>query len=226
MAEEKDQPILDVQEAYGKTEQYIIENSKSLSIIAGAIIALVGGYFAWKYLYVADLEESARKEMFKAEQYFEQDSLNQAVNGSVQYKGFVAIADEYGVTPTGNLAQYYAGICFLKKGEYEKAIEHLSEFNSKDEMVGPLATGAIGDAHMELGHTEDAVSYYLKAAEQSKNNFTSPIYLKKAALAYEEKGEYENAVKVYERIKNDFSETPEARDMDKYIARAKAMGGV
>ena len=225
MAEEKDQPILDVQEAYGKTEQYIIENSKSLSIIAGAIVLLVGGYFAWKYLYVADLEESAKKEMFKAEQYFEQDSLNLAVNGNGQQKGFLAIADEYGVTPTGNLAQYYAGICFLKTGEYEKAIEHLGEFSSKDEMVGPLATGAIGDAHMELGHTDEAVSYYLKAAEQSKNNFTSPIYLKKAAMAYEEKGEYDNAVKVYERIKNDFTETSEARDMDKYIARAKDMGG-
>ena len=134
MASEKDETIIDVEKAYSRIEQYIIDNQKSLSIIVAAIVVLVGGFFAWKYLYVAEQEKTANAEMFYAEKYFEQDSLDYALNGNNEHKGFIQIADEYGITKAGNLAEYYAGICYLKKGEYENAIEHLSAFDSDDQI--------------------------------------------------------------------------------------------
>ncbi|MBL7893605.1 MAG: tetratricopeptide repeat protein [Bacteroidia bacterium] len=226
MAEEtKDEPIIDVQEAYSKTEQYIEENKQSLSIILGVIVALVGIYVAWKYWYVAGQEKEAQKELFMSETYFEKDSLNQAINGDGQSIGFAGIVDQYGVTPSGNLAEYYLGVGYLKKGEYEKAIEHLKEFDSDDQMVAPIAIGAIGDCYVELSKVEEGISFYLKAAEHSKNKFTSPIYLKKAGLAYESLNNYKDAIKVYERIKTDFEKSTEAKDIDKFIARAKALAG-
>lgn len=222
MAEVKDEPILDVQETYSKLEKYIIENQRSLTIIIGTIVALVGGYVGYKYWYVASLEEEAQKEMYIAEGYFERDSLDLAINGNGTNKGFLQIADEYSAAPSGNLAHYYLGLAYLKKGEFENAIEHLSDFSSDDQIIGPIAVGAIGDAHMELGHTDEAVSYYLKASEKSKNSFTSPIFLKKAGIAYEEKGNYADAIKIYERIKADYTESDQGKEMDKYIARAQA----
>ncbi len=222
----KDEPIVDVENALGKTELYIEQNKKSLMIIAGAIVALVGGYFAYKYWYVAGEETKAQAEMFKAEQFFEQDSLDKAINGDGIALGFAQIVEEYGITPSGNLAEYYLGISYLKKGQFEDAIEHLQAFDGKDQMVAPIATGAMGDAHMELGRADEAITFYLKAAEQNGNKFTTPIYLKKAALANEEKGNYADAVKLYERIKTEFSETAEGREMEKYIARAKALGNL
>lgn len=218
-----DEPILDVQETYSKIEQYIEDNKTNLSIIVGVIVVVVGGFFAWKYLYVADLETEAQKKLFYAENYFERDSLNLAINGDGQNAGLVEIVNDYGVTKAGNLAEYYLGMSYLKKGEYENAIEHLNNFESDDHIVGPMATGAIGDAHMELGQLDDAASYYLKAAEKESNSFTSPIFLKKAGIAYEEKQDYENAAKIYERIKNEFPKTDEGKSIDKYIARAKAL---
>lgn len=222
----KDEPIVDVGNALGKTELYIEQNKKSLMIIAGAIVALVGGYFAYKYWYVAGEETKAQTEMFKAEQFFEQDSLDKAINGDGIALGFAQITEEYGITPSGNLAEYYLGISYLKKGQFEDAIEHLQAFDGKDQIVAPVATGAIGDAHMELGRADEAITFYLKAAEQNGNKFTTPIYLKKAALANEEKGNYADAVKLYERIKVEFSETAEGREMEKYIARAKVLGNL
>ena len=222
----EDEPIVDVAEAFSKTELYIEQNKKSLMIIAGVIIVLVGGYFAYKYWYVAGEETKARTEMFKAEQYFEKDSLNKAINGDAASSGFLKIADDYSITPSGNLAEYYLGMCYLKQGKFEDAIEHLKSFSSKDQIVAPLATAAIGDANMELGKTDDAIIYYLKAAEQNPNNFDTPICLKKAAMANEEKGNYADAVKIYERIKNEYPETTEGREVEKYIARAKTLGNL
>jgi tetratricopeptide (TPR) repeat protein len=229
MAEQiTDEPVLNVEEAFSKTELYIENNKKSLSIIALAVVALVGGYFAYKYWYVAGEETTARKEMYKAEAFFEKDSLDKAINGdpATNALGFAQIADDYGITPSGNLAEYYLGICYLKKGQYEQAIEHLEDFNSKDQIVAPIATGAIGDAKLELGQVDEAITYYLKAAEQNNNKFTTPIYLKKAALANEDRGAYADAVKLYERIKNEFNETQEGREIEKYIAHAKALGNL
>jgi tetratricopeptide (TPR) repeat protein len=228
MAKEiNDEPILDVEQAFSRTELYIEQNKKSLLIIFGVIVVLVGGYFAYKLWYVAGEETAARTEMFKAEAYFGQDSLNLAMNGDNKgAKGFIDIVDEYSITPSGNLAEYYLGICYLKKGQFEDAITHLEEFDGKDEMVGPLATAAIGDANMELGKVDEAITYYLKAAEQNNNNFDTPICLKKAAMAYEDKQNYADAIKIYERIKNEFSETLEGKEMDKYISRAKVLGNL
>jgi tetratricopeptide (TPR) repeat protein len=223
----KDAPIVDVEEAFSKTELFLENNKKSLAIIIGAIVVLVGGYFAYKYWYVAGEETKAQAEMFRAEQYFEKDSLEKAMNGDGNLvMGFTQIADDYSITPSGNLAEYYLGMCLLKKGQFDDAIKHLEAFDGKDQIVGPIATGAIGDANLELGKTEEAISFYLKAAEQNNNNFTTPVYLKKAAMANEDKGNYADAVKIYERIKNEFPETMEGKDMEKYIARAKTLGNI
>ncbi|MCW3104317.1 MAG: hypothetical protein JWO09_2757 [Bacteroidetes bacterium] len=223
----KDAPIVDVEEAFSKTELFLENNKKSLAIIIGAIAVLVGGYFAYKYWYVAGEEAKAQTEMFKAEQYFEKDSLEKAMNGDGNMAlGFAQIVEDYSITPSGNLAEYYLGMCLLKKGQYEEAITHLEAFDGKDQIVGPIATGAIGDANLELGKTEEAISFYLKAAEQNSNHFTTPIYLKKAAMANEDKGNYADAVKIYERIQNEFPETMEGKDMEKYIARAKTLGNI
>jgi len=57
--------------------------------------------------------------MFMAQKYFEQDSIRKALNGDGQYLGFLAIIDEYGMTKSSNLSHYYAGMCYLKLGQFE-----------------------------------------------------------------------------------------------------------
>mgnify|MGYP001380809959 CR=1 FL=1 len=142
------------------------------------------------------------------------------VNGEY---GLLDIIDEYSSTDAGNLANYYAGISFLNMGDNESAIDYLSKFSSDDEVVSSIALGSMGDAYMNLGDSDQAIYYYEKAANNSENNFTAPIYLKKAALAHEKNGNYSDALAHYEKIKVDYSETKEAADIDKYITRASLM---
>jgi tetratricopeptide (TPR) repeat protein len=212
-----------VENVLSKTEKYIEENQKSLTIIVLVIALITGAYLGYKKLYLAPREQEAQSEMYVAEQYFEADSFLLALEGDGSYMGFIDIIDEYGITKCANLANYYAGICYFKLGEYEDAIQCLKNFESDDIMVATVALGAIGDAYVELGELETAVEFYMKAADRKKNDFTSALFLKKAGIVYEELGDYKKALEVYEKIETHFPKSEESRDIEKYITRAKLM---
>ncbi len=211
-----------VEEALSKSERFIEKNQKILTIIIGAAVVIVLGIFAFQKLYIAPREKAAQGQMFMAQQYFEQDSLRKALDGDGQNLGFLDIIDEYGMTKSANLAKYYTGIIYLKQGKFEDAITYLKKFSSKDEFVGPMAEGGIGDAYMELGEKDKAVEYYLKASEKQDNDLTTPLYMMRAAFVYEDLGKFDKAVELYEKIQKEHTKSTEARDIDKYIEQAKA----
>ena len=67
------------------------------------------------------------------------DSLNWALNGDGNNVGFLKIIDKYSGTPAGNLAHYYAGVCYLKKGDFSNAEKQLRAFDGKGSMVTNFA---------------------------------------------------------------------------------------
>jgi tetratricopeptide (TPR) repeat protein len=223
MAHVKEEHDLDINETINKAEGYVQENKKSLGIIFGGVLLVIAGYFIYTNLIVAPQEKDAEKDMFAAEGYFALDSVKLALNGDGNKMGFLQIIDNYGSSQSANLAHYYAGICYLKSGEYEKAIDYLSKYDAEDDVTGALALGGIGDANLELGKKDDALKYYKKAIDWDKNQFTSCIYMMKAAMVYELNNDYKSASELYEKIKKDFPNSTEAREVDRYIARAQAM---
>lgn len=212
----------EIAESIDKVEHYVHDNKKSLSIIGGTILLVVLGYFGYNQFIVKPQEEAAREDMFMAEQYFGMDSINLAIAGDGSYPGFEEIVENYGSSPSGNLAQYYLGMSYLKKGEYEKAIESLKNYDAEDDITGALALGAIGGAYMELGNLDESISFYKKASGWDANNFTCPLFLKKTAFAYEQKKDFTAALDLYNQIKKDYPMSTEARDIEKYIGRAES----
>lgn len=209
--------------ALTRSEQFIEQNQKSLTIIVVSILAIVAIYFGYKRYYLEPKEDEARSQIFQAEYSFEKDSFRLALYGNENDLGFIDIAENYGMTKTGNLANYYAGICLRELGEYEKAIDYLKKFDAGDELVTPVAYGAIGDCYVELGNLEKGISFYLKAAEYSDNSFTSPIFYKKAGFIFEELKKYEKAIELYETIRKEYPKSNEARNIKKDIARIQTL---
>jgi tetratricopeptide (TPR) repeat protein len=164
--------------------------------------------------------------MFIAERFFEKDSFNIALNGSGSYPGFLEIIDEYGFTKSANLAHYYAGMCYKNIGKNEEAIEYLKKFDSNDKMIAPIALGAIGDCYANLGEVGEAVKFYKRAAKKEKNDFTSPLYYMRAAILLEQNNEFKNALDILETIKNNYYNTEEGRNIEKYITRVKIKGNL
>ena len=134
-----------------------------------------------------------------------------------------AIIDQYGNTKPGNLAKAYAGICYAKLGQYDQALENLKSFDASDDMISPAIIGLIGDCYVNMDNAKEGVTYFEKAANAADNEVISPIYLKKAGIAYESMQQYNDAVKVYTQIKEKYFNSMEAADIDKYIARATAL---
>jgi tetratricopeptide (TPR) repeat protein len=225
MAKKKDnteERIVAVEEALSSSEQFIEKNQQILTYIVGGIIVIILAFFGYKKYVMAPKEKAAEVAIYNAQYYFDQDSLDLALEGDGVNSGFLEIIDDYGSTKEGNLAKYYAGICYLNKGEYETAIDYLKKFSSDDQVLSGMALGAIGDSYMQMGDADKAADYYVKAANINKNDFVTPAFLVKAGWSYEIMGNWQKALDTYEGIKKDFPKAKEARDMDKYIARAKA----
>lgn len=213
--------IESVESALTRTEQFIEDNQKIIIRIVTGVLLLVVIFIGSKRFYFLPLQEEANGQMFVAEQYFETDSFTLALYGDGNYSGFLQIIDDYGITKAANLSRYYAGISFLRLGQYDDAIDYLKKFKSQDKMVAPIASGAIGDAYVELGELKEGLNYYLKAASQSENNFTTPMFLMKAGLLYENLEEQARALELYEQIRREYPDYSRRNNIEKYITRSR-----
>lgn len=218
-------------EKASKTEEWVAKNQKYIYIIIAVVALAVLGSLAYKEFISKPKEIEASNEMYQAQMYFEQalnaqqkDSLfNLSLNGGMGKYGFLDIIDNYGGTDAANNSRYYAGIAYMHLGNYKEAITHLDKYKSKDEVVGPIAKGNIGDAFAELNQLEDALEYYKQAASLSNNEFTAPKYLLKAAVVALELNKGKEALSLLNKIKSDYPESNEASQIDVFIGMAEAM---
>jgi tetratricopeptide (TPR) repeat protein len=217
-------------ETASKTEEFIAKNQNIILSIVGGIALITAGYLLYNKFVSGPKQNEAASDMFQAQQYFKQavegtvanDSLyNLALNGGEGKQGFLDIIESNGSTDAGNLAQYYAGMAFLNTKQFQKAIDHLSQFKSDDAFTNAIAIGAIGDANAELKKPEQALEFYIKAAESAKNEMTTPRFLLKAGQTAMTLGKKADALKYFTEIKDNFDTAPEAQNIDALIGMAQ-----
>lgn len=221
MAEEKD---INLGEQLSTLEDKFEHYKKPIYISLIALAVIIGGYFGYNELVVKPRNEKAKANFWKAEyMLLNNEDYETAIYGDSTgtFMGLEAFVKKYGNTPSGNLAYYDLGVAYLNLGKFQEAINALEEFEADDEMLSSIKLGAIGDAYMELGNAEKAVSYYEKAGRNSDNFFTGGIYLNKAARAYEFLGKKDKALEIYEELKEKYPQSQEGRDALKDIARLK-----
>ena len=220
----KTEPNIEVDEILSRSEQFIDKNKKNLIYGVALIAVLVAVILAYNYMYMQPLSERAEKSIFRGQQYFERDSFALALYGNgFDYDGFEAIVSQYGRTKTGNLAKAYAGICYYRLGDPHSAIKKLKSYKVKDDQMAPRVTGLLGDCYVSIGDTKEGIKYFEKAASKANDANISPLYLKKAGIAYESLKQYKDAIRVYTIIKDKYSQSTEAGEIDKYIFRAEQL---
>lgn len=213
--------LQELESALTKTEQFVEDNQKIITYVVGGILLVVAAYLGFNKFYLQPKQEEANSQMFMAENYFEKDSFNLALNGDGNYLGLLDIIDDYGITKAANRAKYYAGISYLNLGQYEEALDYLNDFSTDDLLLGPIAEGAKGDAYLELGENDNALKQYKKAYNLTDNELTTPVYMMKAAKLMESMDELQEALKLYQDIKAKYPKSTEGTNADRYIARVK-----
>jgi TolA-binding protein len=203
-------------------EDFLKSNSKILAGILAVAVVLIGGVLFFQYN-TQQQNEKAQAEMFQAVYFFEQDSVDFALNGDGINKGFLTIIEDYPRTDAANLSHFYTGSIYLSQKKFEDALTHLEEFSSDDYLVQAKAYSLIGDANLELGKTEEAIAQYTKAARTNENKFMSPKYLAKLAVAQEEAGKVEDAIKTYTEIEEKYYESFEFAAARKHKARLEGL---
>ena len=219
----KDEERLEqIESTLGKTEMFIEEHRKPIIIVVAAIIIVVLAIFGIKKFVMEPREAAAEKAMFHAEELFRNDDFATALNGDGNFDGFIQVINDYGRTKSGNLAKCYAGLCYLNMGEFDNAIKYLKEYKAKDQFMKPLSMGAMGDAYMELDNVAEAAACYEKAAKDTKNITTSPMFLMKAGYAYEMVENYKKALEMYNLINSEYPTSTEGYHVLKNIACVEA----
>ena len=66
--------------------------------------------------------------MFVAEQLFAAEDYTAALEGDGSNAGFLDVVSQYGATRPGRLAAHYAGVCYMKLGDFDAAMEYLNKY--------------------------------------------------------------------------------------------------
>jgi predicted negative regulator of RcsB-dependent stress response len=205
-----------------RAKDFWTRNNRTIMTAAIAVIVVVGGYLAYKFLIAAPKEKKAAEAIFKAEEYYRMDSLTKALNGDGVNPGFEKVISQYGGTKAGNMARFYAGSIYLKTGDLNKAVKHLKEFDTDAEQIQARAHKLLGDAYADLGKNSDALAQYKKAAHTFEADpGSSAEYLYMAAyFADRVMNSKSEAVDLYKEIKKKYSQSQFATEADKYLAQA------
>jgi tetratricopeptide (TPR) repeat protein len=212
-----------------KAQNFWDKNGKIASVVLGAIIVIVGGWFLYKTYVVLPAREKANDTIFPAEEIFDKmtqtgfskDSINMVLNGGNGITGVLSIAKNYGSTPAGNRAKIIASACYMRTNDFNNAVKYLKDVSSTDAtQIQTTVYTMLGDSYSELKKSDDALEYYQKAAKvNEKDEFMTPEALFKAGLYAETIGKNEIAIDCYTKIRDNYPKSSHAQEMDKYLAR-------
>ena len=210
-------------EAMNKTERFFEENGRKMSYIFLGLLAWAAVIYGYRALVSQPRAQKAAELIAEAQARFDAQTPDYALalNGDDNGAGFLDVIEQYGSTPSGNLAKHYAGICYLKQGDLEQAAALLAAFKPVKGLPGAIVNaqnyGLQGDVAVERDDYKSALSFYEQAVKAADNNLTAPMYLRKAGLAAQAAGENERAAAYYQRIMDEYPASMDARDAEKLL---------
>jgi len=199
-----------------KTEAFFEKYKKAIIIAVAAVVIIVAGGILLNNYYFEPRATEASTELGKSQELFEQQQYDKAL------AGFQKVAADYSSTDAGNLAQLYIGLCQANLGKWQEAVNALESFSTRDDqMISPAAEGALGNAYANLKQLDKAVEHLEKAAKMADNNSLSPTFLIQAGEILESQGKKDEALKLYQEVKEKYFNSMQYQTIDKYIERAR-----
>ena len=211
------------EQTISQSEAFFLKYKKAIIAAVIAIVVIIAGIVLYKTYYSGPREDKASTILAKGQEYCASEQFDKALNGdSTGFVGFAKLASELG-GDAGNLANLYAGLCYAQMEKWQEAISFIEKFDAKDDqMISPAALGALGNAYAHVDQLDKAVETLKKAAEKADNNSLSPTFLVQAGEILESQGKKEEALKLYQTVKDKYFNSMRYQTIDAYIERASA----
>ena len=234
MAEKQAKAEMEPADVIEKARGFWAKYSKLIIIASSVVIVLTGGYLVYKYMFRLPNEKKASELVFPAEKLFGKmatesnfgkDTVNIVLNGdkATGVTGLLKIISSYGSTPAGNRAEYMAGACYLHLQQYDKAIKHLKEFDGNGaNQIQSKAYTMLGHAYAEQKKSDDAFSYYKKAAsvvDGDEGMASEALFM--AGRYAESIGKTKDAIELFQKLNDTYPASAHVKsgDVDKYLAK-------
>ena len=193
------------------------KSNKKLRLIVfsvGGVLLLVVAYFAYVQLFWNPANEKSKDAYWEGLNYAKADSTDAAI------AEFKSVIKKYDGKVGGEVAQFLYARQLMNKKEFKKALNELDEVDVEDTYLSVLKVGLKGDCQSELKKYSDASALYEEAANMMDNDFTTPMYLHKAAGCAEELKDFNKAAEYYKRIIDDYPAYSTQNEIEKYYERA------
>jgi tetratricopeptide (TPR) repeat protein len=207
--------------AVAKAKDFWTRYNKVIIGVCAVIIVAGGGWLIYRNFVVKPNEKKASESLFKAEEYFRADSISLALNGDGQYPGFLKVSSKFSGTDAGNLANFYAGVCYVRINDNDNAIKYLKKFSTSSKPTQARAYKLIADAYADKGNSKEALDYYKKSAhhfESDQVNSASALFAA-AYLSSRVLKDSKQAIELFKELKEKFPTTEEGREADNYLAQ-------
>lgn len=216
-----------MEQTLNKQEAFFVQYKKPIIIAVIAVLVIIVGAIAYNTFYAGPREDKASTALAKAQEIFASQQYDKALNGDKTMEGFLQVAKNYSGTDAANLANLYAGICYANLGKWQEAVNYLDDFSTQgDAIISPASQAALGNAYAHVNQIDKAISALKKAAdmansasEEGVNNSIAPACLIQAARLLESQNKSDEALKIYQNIKEKYVNSPISQDIDKYIER-------
>jgi len=206
---------------YGRLVLFYEGNRTLVHGLGAGLLAVALAIPGYVY-YQQQQQQQANEELGRILPVYEQGNFGQALNGTGDRMGLIAIADQYSRTDAGNLAAFYAASALYRQQEYDRALEYYQRFDKQNDFISASALAAEAAIYEERGSLEQAATYFEEAASQYENELTTPRYLLEAGQAYEAAENYSAAERMYRRILEEYPDAEQQDAAKRYLARAKA----
>ncbi|OUU17953.1 MAG: hypothetical protein CBC05_03370 [Crocinitomicaceae bacterium TMED45] len=204
----QEETIVNVDELYSKSEQFVDKNRKQLTLGLGGAAALILIVIGYSSLVVAPKNTAAEEAAFMAEHYFAKDSADLAMLGDGLNAGLEEILSDHSGSPAAARAAFELGIMHRDAARFDEAVNAFNQAGFSDNVFGPLTDANIGDCLVELGDLEGAEGHFASAASRAASGLAakalSPMCSYKRALVLIELGNEDKARGVLEDLAEDF----------------------
>lgn len=213
--------------AISRTEAFFETNGKKVAIVIFALLIIASALFGVKSLILDPKEQKASEAIYVAQAIFEGNNPNyqEALEGNESDAGFLEVIENYGSTKAGNIARYYAGICYIKLGDNDNAKSYLSQYKAQKgipaQIINAQCVGLLGDIAVDEGNYAEAIKLYKNAVAASDNPATAPLYIRKAGQAAQAMGDVAQAKALYKSIVTLYPTSAESRNAEKYLGTIK-----